>query len=221
MKPKSTKENQSQKLNRSKRIISNLEKTYPDAHCELVHKNPFELLIATMLSAQCTDARVNKVTPELFSAYPNAGAMANAQSQELEEIIRSTGFFRNKAKNILACSQKLVSQYDGKVPETMEDLSSLPGVGRKTANVVLGNAFGVPGLVVDTHVTRLSNRLGLARGEDAVKLERELEKVVPKNKWTLFSHLMIFHGRRTCKARRPDCEACTVFKLCPRKGVKH
>ncbi|MDZ4676037.1 MAG: endonuclease III [Oligoflexia bacterium] len=204
---------------RTKKIISSLEKMYPDAHCSLDHKNPLQLLIATMLSAQCTDARVNLTTPALFAKYKTAKDFSQAHIEDLERLVRSTGFYRNKAKNIKACAQSLMDLHNGDVPKTMEELSSLAGVGRKTANVVLGNAYGIPGMVVDTHVTRLSNRLGIAVGVDAVKLETQLMEVVSKKNWTDFSHLLISHGREICVARTPRCKICKIFRLCSKKGV--
>jgi endonuclease-3 len=209
------------KTARLKKIIAGFQKTYPDAHCELVHENPLELLIATILSAQCTDKRVNIVTKELFTQYRSAADFADASLAELEQAVKTTGFFRNKAKNIQNCCRKLVERHNGKVPRTMEELIQLDGVGRKTANVVLGNVFGInAGVVVDTHVTRLSNRLGLTKQTDAVKIEQELMKLVPQKDWALFSHWLIWHGRRRCFARKPDCENCEIQKLCPQIGVK-
>jgi endonuclease-3 len=214
-------ESTSEKKARAKKIIAALQRTYPEAHCELNFTNPLELLIATILSAQCTDKRVNIVTADLFKKYRSAGDFARAPQEEIEAAVKTTGFFRNKAKNIKACCAALVERFNGEVPRTMEELHSLAGVGRKTANVVLGNAFGINvGVVVDTHVTRLSNRLGLTKLSDAVKLEQELMQLVPQNDWTLFSHWLIWHGRRRCAARNPDCEHCEVLKLCPRVGVK-
>ena len=204
------------------KIIAALRATYPQAHCELNFSSPLELLIATILSAQWWDKRVNIVTAELFKKYRSAADFANAPLTELEQEVRTTGFYRNKARNIKACCAALVEKFGGEVPRTMEELHALAGVGRKTANVVLGNAFGVNiGLVVDTHVTRLTNRLGLAKGTDAVKLEQELMKLVPQNEWTLFSHWLIWHGRRRCAARKPDCAKCEIQKLCPKIGVKN
>ena len=209
------------KFERTQKIISALKRTYPDAHCELNFSDPLELLIATILSAQCTDKRVNIVTEELFKKYRSARDFADATVAEMEVAIKTTGFFRNKAKNVRACCRKLVELHGGIVPSTMEELHALDGVGRKTANVVLGNAFGSNvGVVVDTHVTRLSNRLGLTKQTDAVKIEQELMKLVPQNEWTLFSHWLIWHGRRRCAARKPDCAACEIAKLCPQIGVK-
>lgn len=206
---------------RAAEVLRILRQTYPDAHCELTHRNPFELLIATILSAQCTDVRVNIVTPALFRKYPDAYAMAGAPMQDVEELIRSTGFYRNKAKNIRAASAALTEKHGGKVPRDLESLTVLPGVGRKTANVVLGNAYGIEsGVVVDTHVGRLSQRLGLTKHRDPVKIERDLAKVVPRESWTLWSHLLIWHGRRHCFARKPDCDHCELSALCPTAG-KH
>jgi endonuclease-3 len=193
-----------------------LPRVYPDAHCELNFFNPLELLIATILSAQCTDVQVNKVTPTLFKKYRTARAFAEADPAELEHDLRAIGLYRNKAKNIRACCHILVDQHGGKVPDTMEALVVLPGVGRKTANVVLGNAFDKNiGVVVDTHVARLSARLGLTREIDPKKIEPVLMKLVPQKDWTLFSHWLIFHGRRRCKAITPDCPNCEIQALCP------
>jgi endonuclease III len=209
------------KFEHTQKIVSVLKRTYPNAHCELNFTNPLELLIATILSAQCTDKRVNIVTAELFKKYRRAKDFADAPLPEIEAAVRTTGFFRNKAKNIKACCAALVEKFGGEVPRTMDELHSLAGVGRKTANVVLGNAFGInTGVVVDTHVTRLATRLGLTRQTDAVKIEHELMKLVPQNDWTLFSHWLIWHGRRRCDARKPDCVNCEIQKLCPRLGVK-
>jgi len=201
---------------RVKAILPLLKKTYPNAQCALVHSNPLELLIATILSAQCTDVRVNIVTKTLFEKYKSAGDWANAPLEQIEQDIKSTGFYRNKAANIQKACQKIISKYNGKVPDKMEELLTLNGVGRKTANVLLGNAFNTPGVVCDTHVLRLSRRLELsAKTDDAVKLEFDLMKIVPMKNWTLFSHLLVFHGRNICKARRPDCEKCPIAKYCP------
>src|SRR6516225_4845509 len=209
------------KVARTQKIISALKRVYPDAHCELDHVNPLQLLIATILSAQCTDKRVNMVTAELFKKYRSAKDFAAAEISELETDIRSTGFYKSKAKNIKACCAALMEKFGGEVPRTMDELHALAGVGRKTANVVLGNAFGINvGVVVDTHVTRLANRLGLAKGTDAVKLEQDLMKLVPQNDWCLFSHWLIWHGRRRCDARKPDCANCEIKKFCPQIGVK-
>ena len=204
---------------RAKQIAAGLAKLYPDAKCALDHENPLQLLIATILSAQCTDVRVNMVTPALFARYPDAAAFANADVGELETAIQSTGFFRNKAKNIMACCKLIVEKHGGKVPGTMAELVVLPGVGRKTANVILGNAFDTPGVTVDTHVQRLSRRMGLTKEEDPVKIEHDLMELFPEKEWTMFSHRMIFHGRQVCYARRPRCEECTLNKVCPKIGV--
>ena len=209
------------KAARLKKIIAALDRTYPEAHCELNHADPFQLLVATILSAQCTDKRVNIVTRELFKKYRSAADYANAPLAELEQAIKTTGFFRNKAKNIQACCRKLVELYGGRVPRTMEELTQLDGVGRKTANVVLGNTFGINiGVVVDTHVARLSQRLGLTKQKTPEKIELDLMTLVPQKQWTLFSHWLIWHGRRRCAARKPDCVNCEVLKFCPRTGVK-
>ena len=207
------------KTARLKKIIAALDRTYPEAHCELNHADPLELLIATILSAQCTDKRVNIVTKELFKKYRSASDYANAPLAELKQAVKTTGFFRNKAKNIQACCRKLIVRHGGRVPCSMEELTQLDGVGRKTANVVLGNAFGINvGVVVDTHVTRLSQRLGLTKQKTPEKIEPELMALVPQKQWTLFSHWLIWHGRRRCYARRPDCEGCEIKKLCPSAG---
>jgi endonuclease-3 len=201
---------------RVKAILPLLKKTYPDAKCALIHSNPLELLIATILSAQCTDVRVNIVTKTLFQKYKSADDWANSPIEQIEQDIKSTGFYHNKAANIQKACQKIISQYGGKVPDKMEELLTLNGVGRKTANVLLGNAFNTPGVVCDTHVLRLSRRLELsANTDDAVKLEFDLMEIVPKKNWTLFSHLLVFHGRNICKARKPDCENCPIAKHCP------
>jgi endonuclease-3 len=214
-------ESNAAKFARTQKILSALKRVYPDAHCELNFSNPLQLLVATILSAQCTDKRVNLVTAALFKKYKTGKDFAAAPLAEIEEAVKSTGFFRNKAKNLQACCAALVEKFGGAVPRTMDELHALAGVGRKTANVVLGNAFGINvGIVVDTHVTRLSNRLGLAKGTDAVKLEQELMKLVPQNDWTRFSHQLIWHGRRRCDARKPDCANCEIQKLCPQIGVK-
>lgn len=209
------------KQSRAQKILSALRRTYPDAHCELNFSNPLQLLVATILSAQCTDKRVNLVTAELFKKYKTAKDFAAAPLADIEEAVKTTGFFRNKAKNIQACCAALVEKFGGEVPRTMDELHALAGVGRKTANVVLGNAFGINvGVVVDTHVTRLANRLGLAKGTDAVKLEQALMPLVPQADWTIFSHWLIWHGRRRCAARNPDCANCEIKTLCPQIGLK-
>ena len=201
---------------RSERLSQELPRIYPDAHCELDFKNPLELLVATILSAQCTDVRVNMVTKVLFKRCKTAADYAGIPQEELEEIIRSTGFYRNKAKSLRGMGAALVERHKGKVPSSMEELSGIPGAGRKTANVVLGNAFDInEGVVVDTHVGRLSLRLGLTSNSDPVKVEQDLTKLIPREQWTLFSHWLIWHGRRRCKARNPECEACELRSLCP------
>ena len=201
-------------------IMQTLAALYPEADTALVHDNPLQLLVATILSAQCTDARVNMVTPALFKQFQTAHDFAEAELAELEVYIKSTGFFRNKARNIKACCRMLVDRFGGKVPGNLDDLLSLPGIGRKTANVVLGNAFDTPGITVDTHVGRLSRRLGLTREHDPVKVEHVLMKLVPQEKWTSFSHELILHGRAICHARNPKCEVCPLNPLCPKIGVK-
>src|ERR1022692_758861 len=209
------------KRERATKIISALQRTYPNAHCELNFSKPLQLLVATILSAQCTDKRVNLVTAELFKKHRSAKDFAGAEISELENAIRSTGFYKNKAKNIKACCAALVEKFSGEVPRTMDELHALAGVGRKTANVVLGNAFGINvGVVVDTHVTRLSNRLGLTKEKDAVKIEQELMQLVPQEDWFLISHWLIWHGRRRCAARKPDCANCEIQKVCPQIGVE-
>jgi endonuclease-3 len=201
---------------RVRKIIAALRRAYPDAHCELRHSNPLELLVATILSAQCTDKQVNLVTADLFRRWRTAADFADAPLPELEQAIRRLGFFRNKAKNINACCRKLVARHGGQVPRTMEELIELDGVGRKTANVVLGNAFNVNvGVVVDTHVTRLAHRLALSAHKDPEKIERDLIALVPREHWTMFSHWLIWHGRRRCAARQPDCPHCEIRALCP------
>ena len=201
---------------RANQLVEAFPGIYPDAHCELDFKNPLQLLIATILSAQCTDKRVNMVTPALFKKYRTAADYAKAAPAELENAIKSTGFFRNKAKSIRAATSMIGEKFNGRVPETMDELRELPGVGRKTANVVLGNAFGKnEGIVVDTHVARLSQRLGLTKQTDPEKIERDLMKLVPREHWTNWSHWLIWHGRRRCFARKPDCSQCEIFRLCP------
>lgn len=196
-----------------------LIETYPDAHCELDFASPFQLLVATVLSAQTTDVRVNQVTPELFDRYPRPADLASAERADVEEILRPLGFFRAKTTSLIELSGRLVAEFSGEVPDSLDALVSLPGVGRKTANVVLGNAFGVPGITVDTHVGRLSRRLGVTKNTDPVKVERDLMAELPKERWTDACHRLIFHGRRCCTARKPDCEACPLIELCPRIGV--
>ena len=204
-------------LPRVSEIVKRLRREYPEAHCSLNFETPFQLLIATILSAQCTDQRVNKVTPELFRLFPDANAMARAGIPELERHIASAGFFRMKAKSILATSQSLVALHGGNVPKDLESLTALRGVGRKTANVVLGNAYGIPGMVVDTHVGRISRRLGLTIQTDPVKVEQDLEVCVARSDWVDFSHLLIFHGRAICTARRAKCEECFLSPLCEKR----
>jgi endonuclease III len=201
---------------RTAEIIRRLKKAYPDAHCALNHTSPFELLIATILSAQCTDQRVNVVTADLFRKYRGPEDFVNVSQQELERDIHSTGFFRNKAKNIKAASQRLIEVYGGEIPRTMEEILTLGGVARKTGNVVLGNAFGIAsGVVVDTHVSRLSQRLGLTDEKTPEKIERDLQELVPKKTWVMFPHWMIFHGRQICHARKPKCTECVLADQCP------
>jgi len=200
---------------RVKKIWPVLKKTYPDAKVALNFTNPLELLVATILSAQCTDVRVNIVTADLFKKYKKPSDYAKADPTELEEDIRTTGFFRNKAQNIRGACEKLITDHNGQVPRTMDELVALPGVGRKTANVLLGNAFDIPGIVCDTHVIRLSRRLALSDKSDPVKLEFDLAEIVPKKNWTLFSHLLVFHGRNICKARKPNCPECPIAEHCP------
>ena len=196
-----------------------LKQMFPDAECELEFNSAYQLLVATILSAQCTDKQVNKVTPVLFNKYKDARSMANADLSDIESIIRSTGFYKNKARNILKASAAITERFGGDVPDNLEDLTSLPGVGRKTANVVLGNAFGVPGMVVDTHVKRITNRMGFTVNTDPEKIESDLMKIVPKDEWTMFSHRLILFGRKICDARKPNCEACKVSKICPSSRV--
>jgi endonuclease-3 len=204
------------KAARATAVFARLREVYPDAHCELNYGTPFELLIATILSAQCTDKRVNQVTPALFHRAPDAAAVARMEQAEVERLVHSTGFYRNKAKNIIACAQVLMERHGGDVPREMELLRVLPGVGRKTANVVLGNAYGLnEGVVVDTHIARLSKRLGFTRQSDPVKIEKDLVRLFPQKDWTLLAHLLIWHGRRRCSARRPDCSGCEVRQWCP------
>lgn len=200
---------------RARKVMEILRKEYPDAKVPLLHRSPLQLLVATILSAQCTDERVNQVTPALFAKYKTAEDFAMARQFELERQIRPTGFYRNKARSIVGCCKGLVQKHGGKVPSSLDDMVQLPGVGRKTANVVLGACYGIPGIVVDTHVKRLSGRLGFTKNSDPDKIEQDLMKIVPKDDWNLFSMLLIFHGRRICNARRPLCSDCQVCKLCP------
>jgi endonuclease-3 len=203
----------------ARRVVRELARLYPEVKSALDFRDPLQLLVATILSAQCTDARVNRVTPALFARYPDAAAFATARPRELQKLIHSTGFYRNKARNIIGCCRALVDHHDGRVPDSLDELVPLPGVGRKTANVVLGNAFGVPGIPVDTHVGRLSRRLGLTTHTDPVKVERDLMAVLPRKEWVVFSHRMMRHGRLVCHARRPKCDQCTLARFCPRVGV--
>ena len=197
-------------------LLERLRAAYPDAKCALDHRNPFELLVATILSAQCTDARVNMVTPALFARYPDAEAMSRATQEDLEELVRTTGFFRNKSKSIRGASETLVQEFGGVVPRSMDEILRLPGVARKTASVVIGVSYGVAeGVVVDTHVARVSRRLGLTRNGKVEKIERDLMKAIPRDSWIDFAHLIIFHGRRVCEARKPKCPVCPVQDLCP------
>jgi endonuclease III len=201
-------------------VFARLKRAHPDAHCELDHETPLQLLMATILSAQCTDKRVNMVTPLLFKTFPTAAALADADPQKLEQIIRSTGFFRNKTKSLIGLGKALVDRYDGEVPDTMAELVQLPGVGRKTANVILGNAFRKnEGVVVDTHVGRLSLRLGLSKEKDPVKLEQELMPLFQREDWALLAHVLIFHGRRVCDAKAPKCDICVLNEICPSSSV--
>lgn len=199
---------------RAKEIIEILKGVYPDAKCELVHETPFELLIATILSAQCTDVRVNQLTSEIFKKYNKPEDFLNMSIENLEELIKPCGFFRNKAKSIMGASEKILREYNGRVPETIEDLMTLPGVGKKTANVVASNCFNIPAIAVDTHVFRVSNRIGLAKANNVEKTEEQLMKIIDKNEWTLAHHLIIFHGRRRCKARSPECHICELREYC-------
>ena len=205
------------KQERAKIIIKRLKKLYPDSKCSLHYNSPFQLLIATMLSAQCTDDRVNKVVPPLFKRFSNPIDFVNADINEIEKMIHSTGFYKNKAKNIKKCCAVLVNRYESKLPQTTEELSSLAGVGRKTANVVMGTAFKIPAMVVDTHVTRLSNRMGFLKGRNAVILERQLMGIIEKKDWVVFTHLMIDHGRAICPARTAKCDECILNDICPKR----
>ncbi|MFN5113196.1 MAG: endonuclease III [Ignavibacteria bacterium] len=209
-------ESKLKKLERMQTVLTLLKKEYPHAECALTYSTPFQLLIATILSAQCTDARVNIVTPILFSAYPDAYVMSKAKLSDIEKIIHSTGFYKAKAKNILACSKQIINHFNGELPLSIEELTTLPGVGRKTANVLLGNAFGMNvGITVDTHVTRIMNLLKFVQSKDAVKIEMSLIPLVPQDDWTVFTHVIIQHGREVCIARRPKCQNCSISKYCP------
>lgn len=210
-------ENICQKRERALKIIEIFNNVYADADCTLEYISPLQLLIATQLAAQCTDARVNMVTPALFERYKTVYDFAAADPEELSSYIRSTGFFRNKTKNIIACCQKLIADFDGEVPKTMEELLTLPGVGRKTANLVLGDCFGIPGIVVDTHAGRLSRRMGFTKNTDPYKVELDLLEIIPKESQSSFCHQLVYHGREFCDARRPRCEECPVKGMCPQK----
>lgn len=215
MLPAMPRESLSKRRERAGRIDRELERLYPDARCSLEYRNPYELWVATVLSAQCTDLRVNRVTPALFAAAPDAAALAGLPMDELEALIRSTGFFRNKAKNLAAAAALILAEHEGRIPSEMDALLRLPGVGRKTANVILGNAFGLPGFPVDTHVGRLSRRLGLTRAQDPVKVEFDLMELFADTRWTQLSHRLIQHGRELCSSRKPRCEACSLAEDCP------
>jgi endonuclease-3 len=204
---------------RAKAIYRQLTKNYPNVRCELDYNSAFQLLVATVLSAQCTDKRVNQTTPALFKKYPNPKKMAKADLKDIQRLVKSTGFFRAKAKNIKALSNKIIEEFDGDVPSNLDDLITLPGVGRKTANVVLGHAFGIPGITVDTHFGRLSRRFGWSKQSDPVKVEFEVGELIPEKEWTNLSQRMIWHGRRVCHARKPACGACPLAKLCPSYGI--
>lgn len=213
-------ESKGKRRERAAELFELLEEEYPGATVALEHDNSYELTVATILSAQCTDERVNRVTPELFRRFPDPESLAVAKQEEVEQVIHSTGFFRSKAKNLIGMAGRVVEHHGGGIPRTMRELTALPGVGRKTANVILGNSFGIDeGVVVDTHVKRLSKRLGFTRETDPVKVEKDLMELFPREKWTLLAHLMIWHGRQVCGARRPRCEACVVSPLCPSSRV--
>jgi endonuclease-3 len=215
-----TRRSQSDPKSHARRVVEGLKREYPEAICALLHADPYQLLVATILSAQCTDARVNLVTPELFRRYPDASRLASAVPADVESLIRSTGFFRAKARNLLAMASQVAERHGGRIPEDLEALTALSGVGRKTANVVLGTAFGqAEGIVVDTHVKRLARRLGLAKGKSPEQIERELMEVVPRVEWVDLSHRLIQHGRRVCLARKPKCLSCSLAELCPKVGV--
>ncbi len=215
-----SKETQAQKRKRARAIIEVLKKTYPDARCALNYSNAWELLVSTVLSAQCTDKRVNLVTPGLFKKYSKMSDYAKADLPEIEKLIHSTGFYKNKSKNIQNAAILILKKHEGRVPQTMEELIQIPGVGRKTANVILGNFFGVPGLTVDTHMIRINRLLGFSNSQDAVKVEFQLMELIDKCDWVLYTHLIIQHGRVRCVARRPDCQGCEIRSLCPRRGLK-
>jgi len=213
-------ESKKARTERAAKVFDLLEREYPDAHCELTFQNPFQLAVATILSAQTTDVRVNMVTPVLFRRYPDAEALANAAQEDVEEIVHTTGFFRNKARNIIGFARGLMGEHGGVVPQTIAELSALPGVGRKTANVVLGNAFDInEGVVVDTHIKRLSTLLRFTKEKTPEKIEADLMKIFPRERWTLLAHLLIWHGRRVCDARKPRCEECVIAHLCPSSRI--
>ena len=204
----------------ARKVVTRLKKHYPNAECALLHENPFQLTVATILSAQCTDERVNSVTPTLFKKFPDAQSLAKATQKQVEKIVQPLGFFRAKATNLRGMAIRLVEEYDGELPQNLEEMTSLPGVGRKTANVVLGTAFGIPsGVVVDTHVKRISNLLGLTESKNPEIIERDLNSVLPKKEWIDYSHRLIHHGRQICIARRPKCVECPLLKICPRVGL--
>lgn len=207
------------KAEKALKLLRSLEKLYPEAHCELIYQNPWQLLVATILSAQCTDKRVNQVTVPLFQSLPGPREMAAASQEQVEDFIRSTGFFRNKAKNLILCAEQVLSRHQGEVPADLDALVALNGVGRKTANVILGNAYHIPGMVVDTHVKRLSFRFGWTQSENPVQVEKELCRLIPPSDWTQMGHTLIAHGRALCKAPTPHCSCCPVVEICPRKGV--
>lgn len=204
---------------KAQKLYRRLEQAYPAARCGLDYSNAWQLLVATILSAQCTDKRVNQVSVKLFEALPGPADLAAAELQQVEELIRSTGFFRNKAKNLIACAARLLDRHQGEVPDNLDELVALPGVGRKTANVVLGNAFGTPGMVVDTHVKRLANRFGWTKSDNPVQIEKELEALLPQEDWTQVGHTLIAHGRVCCKAPTPVCSQCSIIDICPKVGV--
>lgn len=208
------------KKKQARKVVRRLKKDYPVAECALLHESPFQLLVATILSAQCTDERVNSVTPTLFEKFPDPESLAKATQKQVEKIVKPLGFFRAKATNLRGMAQRLVEEYDSELPQTVEELITLPGVGRKTANVVLGTAFGIPsGVVVDTHVRRISNLLGLTESQNPEIIERDLIQVLPKKEWIEYSHRLIHHGRQVCIARRPQCQDCSMLKICPRVGL--
>jgi endonuclease-3 len=219
--PAARRESSAAAVARMREVLDRLLRAYPDARIELRFTNPLQLAVATILSAQCTDKRVNEVTPRLFRRYRTARAYAEADPEELKAIIKPTGFFNNKTKSIQAMTRALVERHRGRIPRTMEELAALQGIGRKTANVILGNAFGVPGMVVDTHVRRVTLRLGFTRQTDPVKIEADLQRLIPEAEWTLASHLFIFHGRRCCTARNPACERCPIEDLCPSSRLRN